>query len=373
VAPTWPGILAQRLARQHLAERAPAGRALDVVADIAGLHAQLMGSAELTLHARVDGLQPDWVARALWEDRTLVKTWAMRGTLHLLPAAELPLWCAAQSQLKPRHETGAWQRASGLTQEQAEAVIAATAEALAGEPLTREQLADAVTGMVGDPRLRDMLRNGFGSLLKPAAFLGLLCFAPDLGRNVRFTRPDRWLGGWQPADPDEAARAVARRYLAAYGPATREQFARWFGDPSPAHAGRWLAALGDEVRTVELDGAEAYVLDDDAERTAPAPGKEIRLLPAFDQYVVAAPRDAEAVLPAGKRDAVYRPQGWLSPVILAGGRIAGTWRHERKGDRLEVTLEPFRAPDKALRKGVEAEVERLAAHLGGTPTLTWTA
>jgi hypothetical protein len=91
----WAQVTAWRTARHQLAERAPATATLEVAARIAGLHAQVMSSAELTLWARVDGLPPDAVRRALWEERSLVKTWAMRGTLHLLPAAELPLWQAA--------------------------------------------------------------------------------------------------------------------------------------------------------------------------------------------------------------------------------------------------------------------------------------
>ena len=133
-----PPDRARRLARQHLARRAPAVGALDVVSDIAGLHAQLMPSAELTLWARVDGLARDAVATALWQDRTLVKTWAMRGTLHLLPADELPLYVAAQQRLKPRHHGGAWLRHFGLTRAKADALVAAIPQALDGEPLTRE-------------------------------------------------------------------------------------------------------------------------------------------------------------------------------------------------------------------------------------------
>ena len=91
----WAQVMAWRAARHHLDERVPAKATLDVVAEICGLHAQVMSSAELTLAARVEGLGPDDVRRALWEERSLVKTWAMRGTLHLLPAAELPLWQAA--------------------------------------------------------------------------------------------------------------------------------------------------------------------------------------------------------------------------------------------------------------------------------------
>jgi hypothetical protein len=91
----------------------------------------------------------------------------------------------------------------------------------------------------------------------------------------------------------------------------------------------------------------------------------VRLLPAFDRYVVAAPRDRDAVLPAAERARVYRPQGWLSPVLLIDGRMAGVWSHERKGDRLVVQVEPFARLTRAVRAGVEAEAEALAGFLGG--------
>ena len=94
---TWAQALAWRMRRHHLIERAKPAEMLDVVARIGGLHAQVMSSAELTLHARIDGLERDAVAKALWEDRTLVKLWAMRGTLHLLPASELDTWLGALS------------------------------------------------------------------------------------------------------------------------------------------------------------------------------------------------------------------------------------------------------------------------------------
>ena len=97
---------------------------------------------------------------------------------------------------------------------------------------------------------------------------------------------------------------------------------------SPAEAGRWLQALADEVEEVDVEGARGWMLAADvAEAGAAEPAGVVRLLPAFDHHVVAAPRDAEAVLPARRRAEVYRPQGWLSPVILADGRMIGTWEH----------------------------------------------
>jgi Winged helix DNA-binding domain len=370
---TWSQVLAWRMRRQHLAVRAPRDAMLDVVADVSGLHAQLMSSAELTLWARVDDLEPESVERALWQDRTLVKTWALRGTLHLLPAAELPLWVAAQAMLKPRHHTGSWQRYYGLTREQADAMLAAIPAALDGRQLTREELAREVGRITGIAGVEDKLRSGFGEMLKPAAFRGDLCFAPSDGRSVRFARPADWLGTSFEIDTDEAALTVARRYLSAYGPADREAFARWFGSPSPAQSGRWLQRLGDEIVTVEVEGAEGMMLATDAEAAAGAePSGAVRLLPAFDQHVVAAPRDRDAVLPAQHRARVYRKQGWLSPVLLVDGRMAGVWDHERNGSRATVEITPFARLGRDERRAAEAEAERLATFLGRTLELRWT-
>src|SRR5918911_2472954 len=93
---TWQQVIAWRLGRQHLAERAPRKDMLGVAADVCGLHAQVTSSADLTLWARVDGHRRDDLADALWKKRTLVKTWAMRGTLHMFPAKVFPTWLAAQ-------------------------------------------------------------------------------------------------------------------------------------------------------------------------------------------------------------------------------------------------------------------------------------
>jgi hypothetical protein len=94
---TWKQALAWRMRRHGLVERAGPDELLDVTARLCGLHAQVLSSAELTAWARIDGLGRDAVQDALWESGSLVKTWAMRGTLHLLGAAELPLWHSAFS------------------------------------------------------------------------------------------------------------------------------------------------------------------------------------------------------------------------------------------------------------------------------------
>jgi uncharacterized protein YcaQ len=368
----WPGVLAWRLRRQCLDRRASRNEALGVIAKICGLHAQVMSSAELTLWARVENLEPGMVGEALWEHRSLAKTWAMRGTLHLLPANELSTWVAAQGVLKPRHHTKSWQKYYGLGYEEAEDMLAAIREALDGRMLTREQLVQEVGRIMGSEEIVSKLRDGFGALLKPSAFRGDLLFAPSVGRNVRFARPDQWLSGWEPAETEVAAREVVRRYLAAYGPATREKFARWFGMTSPAQAGRLIESLGEEVEPVEVEGSHAWMLAEHVQEVEKAePSGVVRLLPAFDHYVVAAPRDREVVLPEALKSRVYRPQGWLSPVLLIDGRMGGLWRHERKRDRLVVEIEPFTEQPEWVRRAAEEEAERLARFLGGELEFVW--
>jgi hypothetical protein len=353
---SWDAVLAWRTARHGLVERAPAAALLDVVARLCGVHAQVASSAELTLWARLEGLERGAVDRLLWEERALVKTWAMRGTLHLLPAAELPRYVAALSRLRPRHHQPTWLRHHGLERDEAEAMLAAVPSVLDGALLTREALAAAVAERTGNPALADKLMGGFGDLLKPAAFTGGLCFAPGDGQRVRFTSPRTWLGDWEPVDPDAASAAVVRDYLRAYGPAPREQFQRWFGLQSPAEAGRWLQALGNELEEVE----QGWMLAADAEEAAAeAPAGAVRLLPAFDPYVVAAPRKEEAVLAAARRAEVYRPQGWLSPVLLVDGVIRGVWRREK--DAIDLT--PFGRLAAAERAAATGEAERLGSSL----------
>src|SRR5258706_556477 len=227
---TWPQAAAWRIRRHHLDQRAPAGSMLAVASRLCGLHAQVMSSAELTVWARVEDLDRRALPRALWEDPTLVKTWAMRGTLHLLPPDQLSLSHAALS-TSPRYlKPALWQRYFGITLEELEQLTEAVAAALDGRVMTREELVQEVGRLTGSAAFAAKLAQcSWGTMLKPAAFTGRLCFGPSLGQRVRFTRPDTWLAAPPPpVDPQAAPAAVTRRFLAAHGPATYQDFARWW-------------------------------------------------------------------------------------------------------------------------------------------------
>jgi hypothetical protein len=371
---TWRQAAAWRIGQHHLDERVSRRKMLEVVRRLCGVHAQVMSCAELTLWARVEDLDRQAVQRALWEDRTLIKTWAMRGTLHLLPADELPLWHAALG-TSPRYlREAAWQKYFGITLEELDRLTEAIAAALNGRVMTREELVREVGKITGSVAFGTKLaQSSWGTILKPAAFRGRLCFGPSLGQRVRFTSPDTWLAtAPKPVDTQTATAAIARRYLAAYGPATYHDLARWWNGGGVSTARHWIASLGEEVSPVELDGAKAWMLTADVrEARELRPNRSVRLLPGFDQYVVGASYHAKHLLPGDLRYRVYRPQGWISPVLLVNGRMEGVWRHEAKGSGVEVVIEPFVKTPVWVRRAAGQEAERLATFLGRTLKLIW--
>jgi hypothetical protein len=337
---------------------------LRVTADICGLHAQVLSSAELSLWARVEQLSPEAVRRALWSENSLVKTWAMRGTLHLLPRTELPFFFGALSTYTHFLKQG-WLKYSGVSPEELEAVVTALAQTLPGRTLSREALAEEVAVRTGSKKSGEVLRQSWGVMLKPAAFRGQLCFAESEGQRVRFTHPgalELWSG-------PRALRELARRYLAAYGPATRQDFVAWWGE-SAAKAEALLAEL--DTVEVEVDGTRALLLQRDVRVALGARSTgAVRLLPAFDPYVIGAPRRG-GLFPVAQKPRIFRGQGWISATLVIDGRIEGVWRQERRGRKLSLTVETFARPAASTRSGVSAEAERLAAFLGCTlQKLSW--
>ncbi len=373
---TWARAAAWRLHRHHLDRRAPAGNMLAVASRLCGFHAQLMSSAELTAWARIEDLDRRAVPHALWQDRTLIKTWAMRGTLHLLPASELPIWHAALGISRRFLKPALWQKYYGITIEQLDEFTEAVGAALDGRILTREELVREVVRITGSPAFGKGM-NSWGTMLRPAAFTGRLCFGPSIGQRVQFTRPDSWLAGagrtlGSPVDPQMATAEITRRFLSAYGPATYHDLARWWNGGGVSVARLWIAALGEEVTPVDLEGTHAWMLGRDTRELRELPPvRSVRLLPGFDQYVVGASYHATSLLPGDFRARVFRPQGWISPVLLVNGRMEGTWRHEIKNSHVEVAVEPFLKPPAWVRRGAALEAERLAAFLGAKLSFAW--
>ncbi|GAA2216551.1 winged helix DNA-binding domain-containing protein [Nonomuraea monospora] len=386
---TWSQILAWRLSRQFVSA-ADGGGAVEVARRLCGVQAQVASSARLAVavrSARPDGSE---IERALWGERTLVKTWLMRGgTLHLVPSDQLADYCSALSTLR-FWEKGAWLRGQGVTAGEIAAIMdavpavlneratsvgratpgeraASSAQAAHGKPaasgaqaahgrqaasgaqgalgelaLTREELVEAVVARTGDAHLREALGSGWGALLKPLSRLGELCYGPPRAGKVTFTTPRAWVPGWPGELPpqEEAGVRLVRAFLGAHGPATPQMFDAWlFGGTAPkAVLKGWFRELAPELTEVETDdGTTLLALTSHLDSLAATePSSAVHLLPGFDQYILGAPRNLAPLLPPELKPKVSRQAGWISPVVVHEGRVAGVW--EAKGGDLVTDL-----------------------------------
>jgi hypothetical protein len=371
----WDEVRARRLARSSLTSRAPGGELLEVARAMCGIHAQVHTSAELQLAARLEELVQADVRSALWERRELVKAWTVRGTLHLHPSRELPLWFAARRAVLRSAEKGLpdWRDPSGVLHpaigaDEAEAVRAAVWEVLDGRCLLREQLAAEVVERLGGAA-RERLRSGF------AFFLGELCQGPPQGTRITLVRPDRWIDGWpEVTDEDEALREVCRRFLRTYGPARPADFCEWFSSPAfkVADARRLFDGLAAELTEVSVEGRRSYVLAGD--ESFDPPTAAVRLLPEYDAYVMGF-RERDRLVPATVRELVARhgrgryegPAGVR--FVLVDGIAAGLWERRRRGRRIELRVTVARRLGRAARTELELEADRIGMFLGLEPEL----
>jgi Winged helix DNA-binding domain len=362
-----------RLRRQHLVE--PASGLVATASRLCGVHAQVASASTMIVGVRTSSVAAADIDDALWKKRTLVKTWGMRGTLHLLPAAELPLWVAAFRQRQWPRFTSAWEKYHGVKPDDLRRITAAVGEVLPGRVLTRDELATEIAAAVRKPALAEKIRSGWGVMLKPAAAGGLLCFGPDRDRNVTFTDPRSHLPRvkWRAIDPDVALRKIVTRFLDTYGPATHQDFGRWWGTDA-ASARKIFAAHADAMVAVSTGGKKSWLTPDGAGqiRGLRTP-KSVVLLPAFDPYVIAPITARAYTIPNGFVDRVSRPAGWISPVLLVDGVVAGTWSLGQRGNEAAITVEPFATLSASTTKEVAKYAQRYSRILDADVDVTWSA
>ena len=358
---SWADVNAWRLARHHLDQRAPKARLAEVVGDIGAVQAQVMSAAELQIAVRVDCTVED-VRDALWKRKTLVKTWLMRGTLHLARASDLPLFTAATSRRWIK-VSQAWLKFWNVAESDVWQLADAIGGSLDATPRTREELI-AVVGKGQPAKVNEALRSGWGGMLKPAARNGRLCFGPSRGRSVTFVNPRAWLPDWRDADPETALTEVARRYIHAYGPANKPDFAYWWGLWTGVGSGAW-AGLRDELVPVSVEGWRAHILREDLKRigSTPRSGSRVQLLPNFDPYLMGhANRDH--LFERVHRPKVSRTAGWISPVVLVDGRVTGVWSYVLHGQWMRVQITPFDGLERKELNEASARAEDIARSLG---------
>jgi hypothetical protein len=324
----------------------------ELVRHLGGVQAQVLSAAALGLNARTDGLTAESVDEARLRDRSVVHAWAMRGTLHLV-AAEDHGWLVPL--LTEPRIGNAMRRLGqeGVAEAEVAQGVRLIRELLEAEgPLTRAELAERL-------RRRDVAAPGqaMAHLAWLAAADGTVCHGPERDGERCFTLTRDWLGPAAGREREAALRELALGYLRSHGPARPEDLAFWSGlrQGEARRAWRLMAAAIEEVAT------DRGLMWDLLSPAAPAPQGLVRLLPAFDEYLLGW-RDRSIVAGPERWSAVNRGGGWLHPVVLVDGEVMGTWRAPRSTGRarFEMSLSGVEAPD------IGDEMGRIGTFLGAS-------
>lgn len=347
----------ERTARQRLSARlAPSAQA--AAALVCGLQAQDAAAGRLGVRAR-SATVTDADVRAAIEQRRLVKTSVMRATIHLVAAEDVRWLTALTGPVNARSFAKRWTDL-GLTPALLGRSLDALPEVLADGPASRPEI---VAGLARRGVRIDLGPQAATHALFHATTAGLVCRGPDRGREATFVLLDDWLpDGPTGPDGDEALAELARRYFAAFSPATAADFTAWSGLPS----GRAIAALRDELESTTVDGRPGFRLGAGAD-SGPAPGR-LRLLPAWDNYLVGY-RHRDAIVAAADRAQVY-VGGLIKASVVLDGRVVGSWRLNPPptgagDDRaliVEVTL--FSGHPRVSRRALAAEAADIGRFLG---------
>jgi hypothetical protein len=328
---------------------------------LAGVQAQILPAAGLSLWNRTAGLTYQACDDLLHQKRSLVKLWGQRHTLHLYPSQEWPLIHGALAGQLTWWERQAKQNGADL------AAFRATISHLA--ELLRERGALSRSDLrAAELNLDEEHFSSWGGIFASLVREGHACHAGQNGNEGRFAHREHWLPdlAWQPPSPDEANAELGRRYLGVYGPATVQDFAYWRG-VSVGSARRWLAALGDEVVEVNAEGQALLALRADVdvlnETPPPAEAWPVRLLYRFDPLLLGV-KDKSWIVDPAYYNRVWRPAGHIEGTVLEHGRIVGTWRYDWKGGGLVVTIFPFETLPGYVQAAVEQQATGVAAFFG---------
>ncbi len=332
------------------------------MADICGVQAQDSVAEVLSVRVRTAGLTARDVDQARTQDRSVVRTWAMRGTLHLMATADVR-WML--SLLGPTIIRKSRRRLNvlGLTEDVRAKAVAALRDALESYgPMSRTEIAERLSGK-GIP----VEGQGAYHLLRLAALQGAVCLGPDAGGESTYDLLDRWLSP-SPGVDDPLAE-LARRYIRAYGPAGPGDLAAWSGLPLRDSRAAFEEVAG-ELTEVSVEGAPAWMHSDRQDwLEAPGPqGPVVRLLPAFDTYLLGYKgRDLGVPIEHARR--VHPGGGIIRPTLMVDGRAAGVWSRKRTRQGIAVTVNPFEDLPPDVMPGLEEEAVDVGRFLGADAEL----
>jgi hypothetical protein len=338
--PSGARLRACRLRAHRLVPVCAASSPAEAVRHMIGIQAQIPSAAALAVRARTADARAADVASDTALGGPLVRTWLMRGTLHLAAAEDVDRLLAVLAPIvlrasRRRHTE------LGLDSATLARSVDTLVRLLEDGRATRSELFAGLAERGIDPAGQRGIH-----MIRHAALHGLLVCGPDVERE------QTWVSR-QPSttavDRDEALVEFADRYRRAYGPADFHDLAAWSGLPVADARRAWRLA----VDGVDEDGGDA-----ETERSL------VRLLPHFDAYLLGYASRDHAV-PAEHVRTIWTGGGYVVPAVTASGLAIGTWRSETRRGKLAVTVTPFgpRRLSTRVSAGIDAEVADLGRFL----------
>lgn len=296
--------------------------------------------------------------------RELVRTWPMRGTLHLLAAQDVR-WMVAL--LAPRATMAAAGRRRELGLD--EGTLAKARDVITGALAGGGCLPRGDLFQVLDHGGIDPAGQRGSHVLRYLAETGVLCFGPRSGAQPAFVLLDEWVPPSPGKDREQAIAELARRYMTGHGPASLRDFAGW-GRLTVTDARRGLEDAGQHLESAEADGVRYWFAPDGFARDGDGlPGDSVRLLPGFDEFILGY-KDRSAVLAAEHSERIVPGgNGMFRATVLVNGRVAGTWSVTRRAREQRIIIEPFTGIDPRLHDLLDKEADRYGRYIG-SPT-TW--
>jgi hypothetical protein len=354
-----PAIALRRLVSQRIVARARGEQPADVVRRLGAMQAQDYGQSLWAIGSRLRAGTAEGVERAI-EQRQIVRTWLMRGTIHFAPPEDVR-WLLAL--VVPRLEAAEARRCEqlGLTEAQFERCAELLSAELSGDRrLTRPE----VMRLFEQDGIETSGQRGYHILVRLAK-RELICLGPLEGRQQTFVLLDEWapLASSRELARDEALALLASRFASGRGPVTEQDFARWAGIPLGDSRQGLRDAAGLAVRS--FGGVEYWLDAERADGAAPAAGRgRTYLLAGFDEYFLGY-KDRDAVIdPAQAGKIAPGANGIFRPMIVTGGQIAGTWERSLRRRELTVTLHPFTSGRRDLAEAAQPDAARLCSFLG---------
>lgn len=350
---TTQDIALYRLLNQHIAKPLKTTPAA-VVANLGALQAQDYLGVLWSIGLRLQNATEKTITNAL-VDRSIIRTWLMRGTLHFVPAVD------AHWMLKlttPRILAGSKKRHEQLDIDEKlfkRCMLLFIKALQGGNILTRKELMD----LLEKEKIATGNQRGY-HLLWYAAQTGLICFGPIKEKQQTFVLLDEWVQHPTKLDRDEALTELTKRYFTSHGPATVQDFAGW------------SSLTMSEVK-LGIEYAKKYLHQETINEKVYWMGQYLphkknisgtySLLPGFDEYILGYKDRSVVLAPEHFQKIVPGSNGMFMPTLVSNGQIIGTWKRNLKKTRVEIQLFPFRPLTRSEQEGIEVAINHYGSFL----------